>query len=88
VINAIVALSVKFRVLAIGAMVILLALGATQLGGAAVDAFPEFAPPQVEVQAEALGLSAAEVEQLITVPLEQDLLRSGRSRCRACPRST
>jgi hypothetical protein len=35
---------------------------------------PEFAPPQVEIQAEALGLSAAEVEQLITVPLEQDLL--------------
>ena len=31
-------------------------------------------PPSVEVQTEALGLSAAEVEQLITVPLEQDLL--------------
>ncbi len=35
---------------------------------------PEFAPPTVEVQTEALGLSAEEVEQLITVPLEQDLL--------------
>ena len=34
---------------------------------------PEF-DPAVEVQTEALGLSAAEVEQLITVPLEQDLL--------------
>jgi CzcA family heavy metal efflux pump len=74
VIDSIVGLSVKFRVLAIGAMVMLLALGATQLGWSAVDSFPEFAPPQVEVQAEALGLSAAEVEQLITVPLEQDLL--------------
>jgi Cu/Ag efflux pump CusA len=31
-------------------------------------------PPSVEIQTEALGLSAAEVEQLITVPLEQDLL--------------
>lgn len=38
------------------------------------EALPEFAPPTVEVQTEALGLSAAEVEQLITVPLEQDLL--------------
>ena len=38
------------------------------------DVLPEFAPPTVEVQTEALGLSAEEVEQLITVPLEQDLL--------------
>src|SRR6476659_8529467 len=73
-INAIVGLSVKFRVLVIGATVILLGLGASQLRNASVDEFPEFAPPQVEIQAEALGLSAAEVEQLITVPLEQDLL--------------
>ncbi|MDT4975423.1 MAG: hypothetical protein QOG98_1181, partial [Pseudonocardiales bacterium] len=73
-INAIVGLSLKFRVLVIGATVILLGLGAVQLRNASVDEFPEFAPPQVEVQAEALGLSAAEVEQLITVPLEQDLL--------------
>ena len=35
---------------------------------------PEFTPPYVQVQTEALGLSAAEVEQLLTVPLEQDLL--------------
>ena len=38
-------------------------------GGAA-----EFSPPYAEIQTEALGLSAEEVEQLITVPLEQDLL--------------
>ncbi|MDQ1716635.1 MAG: hypothetical protein QOE89_588, partial [Pseudonocardiales bacterium] len=73
-INAITALSVKFRVLVIGATVILLGLGVAQLRKASVDEFPEFAPPLVQVQAEALGLSAAEVEQLITVPLEQDLL--------------
>ncbi|MGI9332992.1 MAG: efflux RND transporter permease subunit, partial [Gammaproteobacteria bacterium] len=36
--------------------------------------FPEFSPPYVEVQTEALGLAAAEVEQLITGPLEADLL--------------
>jgi Cu/Ag efflux pump CusA len=39
-----------------------------------VDVLPEFTPPHVEVQTEALGLSAEEVEQLITVPMEQDLL--------------
>jgi Cu/Ag efflux pump CusA len=38
------------------------------------DVLPEYVPPTVEIQTEALGLSAAEVEQLITVPMEQDLL--------------
>ena len=35
-----------------------------------LDVFPEFAPPLVEIQTEAPGLSAEEVESLITVPLE------------------
>jgi Cu/Ag efflux pump CusA len=74
VIGQLVTLSIKFRVLVVGAAVLLLGLGVTQIRKASVDVLPEFAPPQVEVQAEALGLSAAEVEQLITVPLEQDLL--------------
>jgi Cu/Ag efflux pump CusA len=59
-------------VLVLAAAVLL--FGATQLRKMPVDALPEFAPPTVEVQTEALGLSAAEVEELITVPLEQDLL--------------
>jgi len=52
----------------------LLVFGVVQLRHAKVDALPEFGPPIVEVETEALGLSAPEVEQLITVPLEQDLL--------------
>jgi len=59
-------------VLAVAAGV--LVLGASALGSAKVDFLPEFMPPSVQVQTEALGLSAAEVEQLVTVPLEQDLL--------------
>ena len=39
-----------------------------------MDVLPEFSPPYVEIQTESLGLSAEEVEQLITVPMEQDLL--------------
>jgi Cu/Ag efflux pump CusA len=59
-------------VLAIAAAMI--GIGVWQLPQAKADALPEFAPVTVQVQTEALGLSAQEVEQLITVPLEQDLL--------------
>lgn len=66
--------SVKFRLLVIGIAAAMLLLGATQLREARVDVLPEFTPPYVEVQTEALGLSAEEVEELVTVPLEADLL--------------
>jgi len=69
-----VALSVHFRVLVIGVAAAVLGLGLIQLPGASLDVLPEFTPTQVQIQSEALGLSAAEVEQLVTVPLEQDLL--------------
>ena len=35
-----------------------------------LDVFPEFAPPQVEIQTEAVGLAPEEVEAQITVPIE------------------
>jgi Cu/Ag efflux pump CusA len=62
----------KAVVLAIAAG--LIAFGVLKTPQTPVDVLPELAPTQVEVQTEALGLSAAEVEQLITVPLEADLL--------------
>lgn len=73
-IHQIVTLSLKFRVLVVAAAALVMALGTVQLRDAPVDALPEFTPPQVQIQTEALGLSAAEVEQLITVPIEHDLL--------------
>jgi Cu/Ag efflux pump CusA len=72
--RAIVSTSVRFRLLVIGLAGVLLLVGATQLQNARVDVLPEFAPTTVEVQTEALGLSAEEVEELVTVPLEADLL--------------
>jgi Cu/Ag efflux pump CusA len=66
--------SLKFRRLVAAAAAGLLIFGIVQLRHVPVDQLPEFGPTMVEVRTEALGLSAVEVEQLITVPLEQDLL--------------
>src|SRR4051794_5121330 len=64
--------SLRFRRLVLAAAVFLLAGGILQLRTTSVDALPEFGPTRVEVQTESLGLSAEEVEQLITNPLEQE----------------
>jgi Cu/Ag efflux pump CusA len=66
--------STTFRLLALAGAAAILTIGVVKLRDAPVDVLPEFAPPTVEVQTEALGLSAPEVEQFITVPMEQDLL--------------
>jgi CzcA family heavy metal efflux pump len=42
-------------------------------GNIPLDVFPEFAPPLVEVQTEAPGLSTPEVEALVSVPIENTL---------------
>ena len=65
--------SLKYRFLVVALAAGFLFFGVQQLGGSAVDVFPEFSPPRVEVQTPSLGLSATEVESLVTVPLEQSL---------------
>jgi len=74
VIRSIIDTSLKFRLLVLVIATGLIAVGIAQVRAMPVDVLPEFTPPYVEIQTEALGLSAEEVEQLITVPLEQDLL--------------
>ena len=66
--------SLRLRRVVVVAAAGVIVLSVAQLWHASVDTLPEFGPPTVQVQTEALGLSAPEVEQLITVPLEQDLL--------------
>jgi CzcA family heavy metal efflux pump len=65
--------SLKFRYIVAAAAAAMMAFGSLQLGGMRVDVFPEFAPPTVEVQTICLGLSTADVEQLVSVPIEQVL---------------
>jgi CzcA family heavy metal efflux pump len=69
----IVARSLRFRWLVLFAAATVMAFGVAQIPSAKVDVFPEFAPPRVEVQTIALGNSSTEVEELITVPIEQAL---------------
>lgn len=65
--------SVRLRVVLLAACVVLLVGGYQSLRQAPLDVFPEFAPPIVEIQTEAPGLSSEQVESLVTLPLENAL---------------
>ncbi|MCI0333973.1 MAG: efflux RND transporter permease subunit, partial [Planctomycetes bacterium] len=65
--------SLKFRFIVIAVAAALMYFGIARLSDMPVDVFPEFAPPLVEIQTPCLGLSAEEVEELVTIPLEQAL---------------
>ena len=65
--------SLRFRYLVIAIAVATMLFGVGQVRSMPVDVFPEFAPPRVEVQTPSLGLSATEIESLVTIPLEQAL---------------
>src|SRR5262245_29650836 len=69
----IVATSLRLRFLVVVGASLLMVFGVAQFRAVPVDVFPEFAPPQVEVQTLCLGLSAADVEALVTVPIEEAL---------------
>jgi CzcA family heavy metal efflux pump len=67
----IVSSSLKYRYLVVAFAAGSMFFGVSQLSHMPVDVFPEFAPPRVEIQTPCIGLSAAEVEELVTIPLEQ-----------------
>src|SRR6187431_792203 len=68
--NWLVSTSLRLRVLVLAASIVLMIAGVRAAQQAPLDVFPEFAPPLVEIQTEAPGLSTEEVESLVTVPLE------------------
>jgi CzcA family heavy metal efflux pump len=63
--------SLRYRYLVVVLGALTMALGIITLPSDRVDVFPEFAPPRVVVQTACLGLSTSDVEQLVSVPLEQ-----------------
>ena len=65
--------SLRFRVVVLALSVLLIVFGIRTLRTTPLDVFPEFAPPLVEIQTEAPGLSTEEVESMITMPLENAL---------------
>lgn len=65
--------SVRLRLVLFVLCIVLLVVGYRSMGRAPMDVFPEFAPPIVEIQTEAPGLSSEQVESLVTMPLENVL---------------
>ena len=71
--RSVVRASLGFRFLVVAVAVVMIVLGVAGLQNMRVDVFPEFAPPRVVVQTACVGLSTSDVEELVTVPLEQGL---------------
>ena len=65
-----IALSVRFRGAVIALACLTVGYGIYVATHARFDVYPEFAPPQVVIQTEAPGMSAEQVEQLVTRPIE------------------
>ena len=68
-----VAFSVRFRGVVVALAILLMGYGIYKISNSSLDIFPEFAPKQVIIQTEAQGLTAEQVEVLVTQPLENAL---------------
>ena len=71
--NWLISTALRFRTLVVAAAIALIVVGVRTADDVPLDVFPEFAPPRVEIQTEAPGLSTEEVESLVTVPIENSL---------------
>ncbi|NEQ52820.1 MAG: efflux RND transporter permease subunit [Leptolyngbya sp. SIO3F4] len=69
-INRILKWAIVQRWLIVGAAMLLILWGSLTVPQMPLDVFPEFAPPQVDIQIEAMGLTPEDVESQVTVPVE------------------
>ncbi|HEX2617654.1 MAG TPA: efflux RND transporter permease subunit, partial [Flavobacteriales bacterium] len=68
-----VALSLKYRLLVLIGFTVIAALGYSAVRTLPIDAFPDVTPVQVNVYTEAPGLAAEDIEPLLTTPIESAL---------------
>src|ERR1700723_44619 len=71
--NRIVASSLRQRFLVVLMTLLLIGVGIFSLRRLPVDAYPDLAPPMVEVITQWPGRAAEEIERLITVPVEREM---------------
>ncbi len=71
--QAIVQWALRYRGVVLALACVLIAYGSWIAAHAKLDVFPDFVPPQVDVQTEAPGLSPEQVETLVTRPIENSL---------------
>jgi len=68
--SAVIALAIRFRGIVLALACVVVVYGLYGLSRARYDVFPEFAPPQVAIQTESVGLTPEQVETLVTRPIE------------------
>ena len=65
--------SIRYSGLIVAIAIVLFMYGGYRFAGAGLDIFPEFAPKQVIIQTEASGLSAEQVEVLVSQQIETSI---------------
>ncbi|HEX4769311.1 MAG TPA: efflux RND transporter permease subunit [Bryobacteraceae bacterium] len=71
--QALVSFSIRFRGVVVALACLVLGYGVYITLHSKYDVYPEFAPPRVVIQTEAPGLAPEEVEQLVSVPVENSV---------------
>src|SRR5215216_4735487 len=79
-IESLIGTSLRYRVAVLGATLLLGAAGTWALANINYDAFPDLTPNQVQVITVAAGLSPAEVENLVSYPMETAMMGLPRTR--------
>ena len=68
--NALIAFSIKQRVLVLALSVMVFAGGLLAFRQLNIEAYPDPTPPMVDIITQSAGLSAEEIERYITIPIE------------------